>query len=170
MLARERVVGAELSEDRDHHAPDQVAARRVGLRGEGGLERLERGRVVAAIPSGEGGREIGAGGAVATGDRAGGCLRPALELDPSKQAGGLLARVELTRNGDLPGPLAHAFGAWDGGDHAAALEALQASFAAETDPERRDLIRRVMVGIFTELGPDDPLAREHRRRLSSAVN
>jgi thioredoxin-like negative regulator of GroEL len=28
----------------------------------------------------------------------------------------------------------------------------------------------VMVGIFTELGPDDPLAREHRRRLSSALN
>jgi putative thioredoxin len=85
-------------------------------------------------------------------------------------AGGLLARVELTRNGDLPAPLAQAFDAWDGGDRAAALEALQSSFAAETDPERRDLIRRVMVGIFTELGPDDPLAREHRRRLSSAVN
>jgi thioredoxin-like negative regulator of GroEL len=26
------------------------------------------------------------------------------------------------------------------------------------------------VALFTELGPDDPLAREHRRRLSAALN
>jgi thioredoxin-like negative regulator of GroEL len=25
------------------------------------------------------------------------------------------------------------------------------------------------VALFTELGPDDPLAREHRRRLSAAL-
>jgi putative thioredoxin len=85
-------------------------------------------------------------------------------------ADGLLARLELGSRGELAGPLAEAFEAWDRGDHAAALEALQSEFAAETDPARRDLVRRVMVAIFTELGPDDPLAREHRRRLSSAVN
>ena len=85
-------------------------------------------------------------------------------------ADGLLARVELTRGEDLPTPLAEAFEAWDRLDHPAALEGLQSAFAAESDPPRRDLIRRVMVGIFTELGPDDPLAREHRRRLSSALN
>ena len=85
-------------------------------------------------------------------------------------ADGLLARVELMRAGDLPGPLADAFEAWDRGDHAAALGGLQTAFAADADPARRDLVRRVMVGIFTELGPDDPLAREHRRRLSSALN
>src|ERR671915_594133 len=49
-----------------------------------------------------------------------------------------------------------------GGDHATALERLQEALA---DPERRDLVRRVMVAIFTELGPDHPLAREYRRRL-----
>ena len=38
------------------------------------------------------------------------------------------------------------------------------------DPERRDLIRRVMVAIFTELGADHELAREHRRRLAAALN
>jgi thioredoxin-like negative regulator of GroEL len=27
----------------------------------------------------------------------------------------------------------------------------------------------VMVALFTELGPDDPLARDHRRRLSAAL-
>ena len=53
---------------------------------------------------------------------------------------------------------------------ALALEQLQDALRSELDPERRDLIRRVMVALFTELGPDDPLAREHRRRLSAALN
>jgi thioredoxin-like negative regulator of GroEL len=58
----------------------------------------------------------------------------------------------------------------DAGDHGAALEALQGALREADDPEERDLIRRVMVGIFTELGADHPLAREHRRRLSAALN
>lgn len=41
--------------------------------------------------------------------------------------------------------------------------------ATASDPARRDLLRRVMVGIFTELGVDHALAREHRRRLASAL-
>ena len=76
---------------------------------------------------------------------------------------GLAARARLAGDPELDA----AFAAWDAGDHAAALEALQ---AALSDPERRDLVRRVMVAMFTELGPDDPLAREHRRRLSAALN
>ena len=47
---------------------------------------------------------------------------------------------------------------------------LATDLLGEPDRERKDLIRRVMVGLFTELGPDDPLAREHRRRLSAALN
>jgi putative thioredoxin len=81
-------------------------------------------------------------------------------------ADGLLARVELA---DDPA-LAPAFEAWDAGDHAGALERLQEALANEGDPDRKDLIRRAMVGFFTELGPDDALAREHRRRLSAALN
>jgi putative thioredoxin len=81
-------------------------------------------------------------------------------------ADGLLARAALAGDEEL----AAAFEAWDGGDRAAALERLQEAIQRESDPERRDLIRRLMVGLFTELGPDDPLAREHRRRLSSALN
>jgi putative thioredoxin len=81
-------------------------------------------------------------------------------------ADGLLARAALAGDDDL----AAAFEAWDEGDRAAALERLQEAIQQERDPERRDLIRRLMVGLFTELGPDDPLAREHRRRLSSALN
>ena len=78
-------------------------------------------------------------------------------------AEGLAARARLAGDPDLDA----AFDAWDGGDPARALELLQVALA---DPERRDLVRRVMVAIFTELGPDDPLAREHRRRLSAALN
>jgi putative thioredoxin len=81
-------------------------------------------------------------------------------------AEGLLARAALA--GDER--LAAAFEAWDEGDRAAALERLQGALPQEHDPERRDLIRRVMVALFTELGPEDPLAREHRRRLSAALN
>ena len=77
-------------------------------------------------------------------------------------AEGLLARVSVAEDEDL----AAAFAAWDEGDPAAALEGLQ---AALPDHERQDAIRRVMVAIFTELGADHPLAREHRRRLSSAL-
>jgi putative thioredoxin len=124
-------------------------------------------------------------------------LRRALELDPSHSAArrelgklllqrgqtgeatellqgahgdfvadGLLARAALDGDEEL----AAAFEAWDEGDRATALERLQDALQRQDDPERRDLIRRVMVALFTELGPDDPLAREHRRRLSSALN
>ena len=83
---------------------------------------------------------------------------------------GLSARIELADSDALPEVLDAAFSAWDAGDHETALERLQEAIAAETDPDRRDLIRRVMVAIFTELGADDPLAREHRRRLAAALN
>jgi putative thioredoxin len=78
-------------------------------------------------------------------------------------ADGLAARARLAGEEDL-GP---AFEAWDAGDRATALERLQEALA---DPERRDAIRRIMVAIFTELGADDPLAREYRRQLSAALN
>jgi putative thioredoxin len=83
-------------------------------------------------------------------------------------ANGLVARARLAP--DAARPLAAAFAAWDSGDHATALERLQEALSSEPDEERRDLIRRVMVALFTELGPDDPLASEHRRRLSAALN
>jgi putative thioredoxin len=129
---------------------------------------------------------------VESGDEA--ALRRALEIDPNHQAArrelgrqlllrgetdeavellegvsgdfiaaGLAARARLSGDADL----APAFEAWDEGDHATALELLQAALA---DPERRDLVRRVMVAIFTDLGPEHPLSREHRRRLSAALN
>ena len=81
-------------------------------------------------------------------------------------AAGLAARAHLSQNGHGLEP---AFDAWDRGDHGDALERLQDAFAA-ADPDQRDRIRQVMVAIFTELGADHPLAREHRRRLSALLN
>jgi len=96
-----------------------------------------------------------------------GATEEALELLESVPgdfvADGLVARAQLQGDAELQ----KAFEAWDAGDPGSALERLQ---DALKDPERRDLVRRVMVAIFTELGPDHPLAREHRRRLSAALN
>ena len=89
-------------------------------------------------------------------------------------AEGLLARVKLASGEASDGLerslLERAFAAWDGGDVEAALESLQEAIAATTDAEVRDLIRQVMVAIFTELGPAHPLASTHRRRLASALS
>jgi putative thioredoxin len=89
-------------------------------------------------------------------------------------AEGLAARARLlatAANGaEAEAELGSAFAAWDAGDLERALEALQAAIAAEGDAERRDLLRRVMVAIFTELGPGHPLSREHRRRLAAVLN
>jgi putative thioredoxin len=87
-------------------------------------------------------------------------------------ADGLAARAELSASGDGAGAdrLQSAFASWDEGNPEDALEALQAVIAEEPDAARKDQLRRVMVAIFTELGADHPLAREHRRRLAAALN
>ena len=54
------------------------------------------------------------------------------------------------------------------GDFDLAEEVVQEAFAA-AEGDDRDRIRQAMVGIFTELGTDHPLAREHRRRLTAAL-
>jgi putative thioredoxin len=94
------------------------------------------------------------------------------------EAEGLAARARLAAEIGANGAAAEqeaaglttAFSAWDEGDLEQALESLQSVVGETDDPERRDLVRRVMVAIFTELGADHPLAREHRRRLAAALN
>jgi putative thioredoxin len=87
-------------------------------------------------------------------------------------ADGLAARAELSASSNGAGAeqLQPAFAAWDDGEPEDALESLQSALSAADDPDRRDRLRRVMVAIFTELGADHPLAREHRRRLAAALN
>jgi putative thioredoxin len=95
-------------------------------------------------------------------------------LDPLSgnfEAEGLAARARLSTDGAANGDgvLAQSFSAWDDGEREAALDGLQESIATTDDPERRDLLRKVMVAIFTELGADHPVAREHRRRLAATL-
>jgi putative thioredoxin len=90
------------------------------------------------------------------------------------EAEGLAARARLLASvgedrTDGAGTLTRAFEAWDDGDLEGSLEGLQSVLGETDDPGRRDLLRRVMVAIFTELGADHPLAREHRRRLAAAL-
>jgi putative thioredoxin len=80
---------------------------------------------------------------------------------------GLTARIKLAQLDSVPDG---AFEAWDGGDHEAALEKLQEALAGAADKDERDLLRQVMVAIFTELGPQTELASRHRRRLASVLN
>jgi putative thioredoxin len=83
-------------------------------------------------------------------------------------ADGLAARIGL-QNGETPGQvdLQRAFAAIDSGDLERALELLIEALPA-ADGARED-VRRVVVGILDELGVDDPVAREYRRRLASAL-
>jgi putative thioredoxin len=87
-------------------------------------------------------------------------------------ADGLAARAQLSSsgNGAEADELPRAFAAWDEGNPEDALEQLQTVLASDQDQDRKDQLRRVMVAIFTELGTDHPLAREHRRRLAAALN
>jgi putative thioredoxin len=80
---------------------------------------------------------------------------------------GLTARIKLAEAGKEP---TGAFAAWDEGDHEAALEQLQEALSNGADKDERDLLRQVMVAIFTELGPQSELASRHRRRLAAALN
>jgi putative thioredoxin len=95
-----------------------------------------------------------------------GALALLREVPGSFTASGLAARIELERNG-ASAELQEAFTALDNGEHERALDLLIGSLPA-ADGSRED-IRRVVVGILDELGVDDPLARESRRRLAAAL-
>jgi putative thioredoxin len=86
-------------------------------------------------------------------------------FDNDFQAAGLRARSQLSRERD---DLDDAWAAWDSGDYEAALEKLQEAFET-AEGDERDLLRKAMVGIFTELGADSDLARTHRRRMAAAM-
>jgi putative thioredoxin len=96
-------------------------------------------------------------------------------------AEGIAARVRLKKQGIVT----EAFEALDRGDRDAALDALLAALAsgpaegaaggssnadsALDQAEVRELLRRAIVGILSEAAPDDPTARDYRRRLATAL-
>jgi putative thioredoxin len=135
-----------------------------------------------------------ADGLIASGDEA--SLRQALELEPNRAdaivplarilldrgetdeasallarapgnfaAEGLAARIKLEQDGHAE--LAEAFAALDENDPERGLDLLLTSLPSADGA--KDDIRRVIVGVLDELGVDNPLARESRRRLASAL-
>jgi putative thioredoxin len=80
-------------------------------------------------------------------------------------ADGLAARIRLEMNGAPD--LKPAFAALDAGDKDHALDLLIG--AIRPARRERDDIRRTVVGILDELGPDDPRVPASRARLASAL-
>jgi putative thioredoxin len=81
-------------------------------------------------------------------------------------ADGLAARLRLE---PADPDAAAAFEALDAGETEAGLDRLIAAVAANGDAERREDLRRAVVGVLDELGVEHPLARESRRKLASAL-
>ena len=133
-------------------------------------------------------------GLVAAGGEAN--LRRALELEPGRaDAAVALARILRERGetdaaldllGNLPGNFAaeglaarirlevdpdvrEAFAALDAGETQRGLDGLIDAIAAAPDQQRKDDLRRAVVGVLDELGVEHPLVRESRRKLASAL-
>ena len=83
----------------------------------------------------------------------------------SYAAEGLAARIRL----EVDPELAKAFAVLDAGDQQRGLDALIAAIAATDDSDRRDDLRRAVVGVLDALGAEHPLARESRRKLADAL-
>jgi putative thioredoxin len=99
----------------------------------------------------------------ALGDEA--SLRRALELQPNHPA----ARAALVRLESADDPvLGPALAALAEGETERGLELLLQALQ-DAGADLRERIRQLMVGVFAELGQDDPLASRYRRRLASAL-
>jgi len=72
---------------------------------------------------------------------------------------GLLEQLELTDVAE----------AVEQGDHERALTRLLEEAEANHGADRKELVRRAMVALFAELGQQNPLAVEYRRRLAKAL-
>jgi putative thioredoxin len=95
-----------------------------------------------------------------------GALALVKQVPGSFAADGLAARIELEQAGATP-DVAQALQALDDGDPERALDLLIGALPSADGS--RDDIRRVVVGILDELGVENPLARESRRRLAAAL-
>ena len=122
-------------------------------------------------------------------------LRRALELEPSRADAGVALAQILAARGEradalaildgFPGSFAaegmaarlrleedeelrDAFAALDEGEQRRGLDALIGAIPSAGD-ERREDLRRAVVGVLDQLGVEHPLARESRRKLASAL-
>lgn len=85
-------------------------------------------------------------------------------------ADGLAARILLEQQDGQNPRIAEALAKLDAGDREAGLDILLDELAA-SDPagEHRERLRKIIVAVLDELGVQDPLARESRRRLAAAL-
>ena len=79
-------------------------------------------------------------------------------------ADGLAARLRLEDDAELRS----AFAAIDEGEYERGLDVLIDAIPA-SEGERREDLRRAVVGVLDELGVEHPVARESRRKLASAL-
>ena len=119
-----------------------------GIRGIPAVKAFRNGRVVREFVGAQSPQAVGA------------FLDEVLAPSPGER---LLA--ELRASGERPELLA----ALEAGDHERALELLLAEVHEEPDAERRDELRRLMVALFDELGPEHPLSTRFRRQLAAAL-
>ena len=119
-----------------------------GIRGIPAVKAFRNGRVVREFVGAQSPRSVGT------------FLDEVLAPSPGER---LLA--ELRDSGERPELLA----ALESGDHERALELLLAEVREEADAERRDELRRLMVALFDELGPEHPLSTRFRRQLAAAL-
>jgi putative thioredoxin len=119
-----------------------------GIRGIPAVKAFRNGRVVREFVGAQSPQSVGA------------FLDEVLAPSPEER---LLA--ELRESGERPELLA----ALEAGDHEQALELLLAEVREEADSERRDELRRLMVALFDELGPEHPLSTRFRRQLAAAL-
>jgi len=88
-----------------------------------------------------------------------------LDSRPGFAAEGLAARLQLEEDPEV----AAAFARLDAGDEQGGLDALIGLIAAADSQERKDDLRRAVVGVLDQLGVEHPLARESRRKLAAAL-
>ena len=119
-----------------------------GIRGIPAVKAFRNGRVVREFVGAQSPQSVGA------------FLDEVLAPSPGER---LLA--ELRESGERPELLA----ALEAGGYEQALELLLAEVQEEVDPERRDELRRLMVALFEELGPEHPLSMRFRRQLAAAL-
>ncbi len=92
-------------------------------------------------------------------------IRKALELEPDHPGAlAALARLELADDDNGAAALA----AIEAGDVEGGLQLLLDAVGT-ADGESRDRLRQVMVGVFADLGQDDPLATRFRRELARTL-
>jgi putative thioredoxin len=123
-------------------------AAEYGIRGIPAVKAFRNGRVVREFVGAQSPPSVGA------------FLDEVLAPSPGER---LLA--ELRESGERPELLA----ALEAGNHERALELLLDEVRRAADAERRDELRRLMVALFDELGPEHPLSTRFRRQLAAAL-